>query len=553
MKKFLRIYWLESIILFFSFIIKITGINYGLPYSYHTEEYKIVNYALKFGTGDFNPRFFEYPSLYLYFIFFIYGIIFVIGKVLDFYKSVSDFALLYFRNPTIFYLSGRIISSIFGTLSVLILYFIVKKIYDRKTAIISMLLFSVVPSVVVSCKIVRIEMALIFTSLVFFWFLLKTFYDREDKDSNYYICAILVGIGTSLKYIPAIFLPLIFYVHFLKRKKLINKTTIICCLLFILSFILGTPYSVFDFRTFIQDIKGLSVSSYGRQISYIKNFFTVMSHYLYIGNEKTSLFPFLGLIGWGVFVIMLYEFIKFKQYVNFLLLYPILANAILVIRHYFPGKGFLFVSFPYFIILTSYGLSKILERNKLFFVIIFMLSFMPSLVESIFYNIYYSQKDTRTLALEWIEKNIPPGEKILIDRYPNSPPLKMTKQQLEKLYKKAVELNHYKKEYFYWQLKAHPGEGYGYEVYEVYHPPHEIGTIKHQVEEAQKVREIIDVSYGIEYVKQLGIKYIILNSFSETEFTKKFYQEVKQKCLLFKKFKPKTELYPGPIIWIYRT
>ncbi len=59
---------------------------------------------------------------------------------------------------------------------------------------------------------------------------------------------------------------------------------------------------------------------------------------------------------------------------------------------------------------------EIINKTK-FAVYGFCFLMLVPLYESISIDISFCLKDTRTQALEWIEKNIPYGEKILIDRY----------------------------------------------------------------------------------------------------------------------------------------
>src|SRR5262249_49500802 len=61
------------VILALALIIRLVGIQFGLPYVYFTDEALLVNHAVAFGTGDLNPHFFGYPSLYMYVLFVIYG------------------------------------------------------------------------------------------------------------------------------------------------------------------------------------------------------------------------------------------------------------------------------------------------------------------------------------------------------------------------------------------------------------------------------------------------------------------------------------------------
>ncbi|MCS7232111.1 MAG: glycosyltransferase family 39 protein [Elusimicrobiota bacterium] len=536
-------YWLLLGIIILSFVLRIVAINWQLPCLYQTEEYKTVNYALRMAAKkNLNPEFFEYPSLYLYFMLFIYGGLFIVGKILGFYSSAENFAVKFFQNPTMVYVIGRVFSTLFGTLVVLLTYILGKYWYNKRVGIIASLLLGILPIWVVYSHYIKPEMfsnlLIVLSSLI-----LYRYYLTKNRTLFYTSCAIL-GLAVSSKYLslPAgIIIPIIYFSLPDNRKKI--NTFLIGLAIIIIFFIIGTPYAILDYKTFLTEIKGIVLGpQQGLKRNIIYGLQKTFLDWVFMGNTL-PLIGGVGLLG------IAYCMIK-RKLEDILLVSIFCVYSLINITHYFPAWGFLFSAFPFYTIAAGRFVDEIIDKS-LFVKLVFVLIIISSLIESIIVDIKFSLKDTRTLALEWIVKNIPYGEKILIDRYPNSPPLKMTKKQLEKLYKKAVELNHYKKEYFYWQLKAHPGENYGYEIYEVYHPPYEIGTVQHQVEEAQKVRELIDVSEGIEYIKKFGIKYIILNSWSKTETVEKFYDEVEKQCKLIQKFEPKTKLHPGPVIWIY--
>src|SRR5581483_1816315 len=100
--------WALAAILLLALGLRVWGAGWGLPYEYQTEEYKVIKYALRMGQNGLNPHFFEYPSLYLYFMLFAYGVYYMIGRVSGLFSSTLDFALLLVRNPTSFHLIGRI-------------------------------------------------------------------------------------------------------------------------------------------------------------------------------------------------------------------------------------------------------------------------------------------------------------------------------------------------------------------------------------------------------------------------------------------------------------
>ncbi len=541
MKKFLKEYFYLILIVLLGFFLRIYAINWQLPYLYQTEEYKTVNYVLKMAAQkSLNPKFFEYPSLYLYLMLLVFSMLFLFGKIFGFYTSAENFALKFFIDPTVVYVVGRTFSAIWGTFLIILTYVLGKLLYNKRVGIFSALIVSVLPIWVVYSHFIKPEM---FSNLLvcIYCVSLYKYYLTQNIKFFYISCGIL-GLATSCKYLSlpsGVLLPLVYFSG--NKKKFVNF--ILGLALIVLFFILGTPYSVLDYKTFFVEMKGIFLGPQeGLKRDIFYGVYKTFLDWIFMGNSTA----FVGIL---CFLGVVYCAIK-RKLQDLIVVCIFLIYSLVNITHYFPAWGFLFTAFPFYAIAGGQVADKFFDKSlitKIFFGLVIVIS----LIESIFVDIRFFLKDTRTVALEWIEKNIPQGEKVLIDRYPNSPPLKMTKQQIERLYKRAVELNHYKKEYFYWQLKAHPGENYGYEIYEVYHPPHEIGTIKHEVEEAQKVRELVDVSKGVKYIKQLGIKYIVLNSFSYTESTKNFYQEVAKTSKLVKEFLPKTKLHPGPTIRIY--
>ena len=51
--------------------IRLFGINHGLPYGYQIDEKFVINHAIGFGTGDFNPHAFHWPGPSLMYLIFL--------------------------------------------------------------------------------------------------------------------------------------------------------------------------------------------------------------------------------------------------------------------------------------------------------------------------------------------------------------------------------------------------------------------------------------------------------------------------------------------------
>src|SRR3989338_2619161 len=131
-------------ILALAFTLRIVAINFGLPHLYHADETIVVNHALAYGTGDFNPHFFKIPPLVSYLLFVAYGLYYGIGCVFGIFGGISDFQELIVNDPTSFYLLGRIVFGVFlGTLSLYVLYRLIKKFVTMEHALLSAFFFAV--------------------------------------------------------------------------------------------------------------------------------------------------------------------------------------------------------------------------------------------------------------------------------------------------------------------------------------------------------------------------------------------------------------------------
>ena len=64
-----RTYLILPLIIILGFASRIIGIDFGLPFLYHNDEPIVVNYALAYGRGDFNPHFFYVPPFLSYLLF----------------------------------------------------------------------------------------------------------------------------------------------------------------------------------------------------------------------------------------------------------------------------------------------------------------------------------------------------------------------------------------------------------------------------------------------------------------------------------------------------
>ena len=196
----MKIVFLIVIIIFLALLVRVIGIDYGLPFTYHDDEPIIVNYALSYGSFDLNPHTFRMSPLASYALFFIYGIFFIIGYLIRYFHNVSDFAYLYLSNATIFYLIARSIFGVAcGTLSIFFIYKAAKKYFNERVALLSALFLGLNYLHVRDSHYVYFDIPLVLFMLIFFY-KAYSLLSQHAKRRDYIQLALIYGICCSIKY-----------------------------------------------------------------------------------------------------------------------------------------------------------------------------------------------------------------------------------------------------------------------------------------------------------------------------------------------------------------
>jgi Dolichyl-phosphate-mannose-protein mannosyltransferase len=218
--------WVLPAILLIGVIVRVWGINFGLP---HTEcrpdETAIISRSLGFFSGDFNPHFFIYPTLYMYALFGVYGMYYFMGKMFGIYSSTDDLIQEFIYNPSQLYLINRYVSASFGVLTIVVVYLIVQKLFNRQAAAIASLFLSLAYLHVRNSHFGVTDIAQTFLIVTAVLFILRSSEtDQSIKASfqNYLYAGVFSGLAFSAKYTS---LPLIGTLLIAHSLKVIQERT----------------------------------------------------------------------------------------------------------------------------------------------------------------------------------------------------------------------------------------------------------------------------------------------------------------------------------------
>lgn len=420
------------LIILVAFLVRGIGLNFGLPFIYHDDEPIIVNYALAYGTGDFNPHVFMVSPFLSYLLFFIYGLFFIIGYIFKAFAGIKDFAYLYLNNPTIFYIIGRAIYGLLcGTASILLLYLLGKRYFNQTTAVLASLFFSLNYLHVRDSHYIYFDVPLVFFMLVFF---IKTadFFKTPVRRSSYIWLGVLLGAVSSVKYAGALlalpFLMVIIYSSYLsKDKKLSVKLADIffsgaacAAVLFILN-----PFSFINFNQFIRSISRMP-------------FVQVSPHF----HLKVSLFNGCGaaLVILGILGVFYSIFIRRNRHLvlacyMFFYYWSISRASQEAERLVMPLVPLILLFAAAMIVdLKSLIRGKALSNGVAFIAVLALL--YPSLIRIYYSDMLFLKEDTRTTAYHWIKNNIPKDSRIALDATSSwFPKLKKSKEQIREAFK----------------------------------------------------------------------------------------------------------------------
>jgi len=228
-------------------------------YIYHPDEHALVERAAAIlRTGDYNPHWFNYPSLYIYLQAFGYIPYFLISAARGFGNTIPDPA------PYGFYFTGRLITGFLGALTVLAVYGLGARMYERKIGLISSALLTFSLLHVVHSHYATTDLPMAFAVVLSLLFCQLTV---EKQELRYTMLAgLFAGLSASIKYPGAVAIVPVLVAQLLISRQhtwvAVGQRLGLGVGAFLAGFLLGTPYALLELNTFLSSLASV-VGHYG--------------------------------------------------------------------------------------------------------------------------------------------------------------------------------------------------------------------------------------------------------------------------------------------------
>ena len=234
----------------FALLVRALGLTWGLPnenrwYSYHPDEStrQIVGAVFSVLGGDFNPHFFNYPSLSVYATWLIYQFLAGFGLLTDAVAPQYPWPLV--RDII---LAGRIFSVLTGALTAPLVWLIARRLGMGRWAILAGILAALAPGHVQHSHFATVDVPATFFVV---WCLFLTLRAQNPKQLCW--AALVAGLAAGTKYNAGLVIlaPILaFWLRFEKPRAIGLSAAISIALG---GFLLSTPYALLAPREFWGD------------------------------------------------------------------------------------------------------------------------------------------------------------------------------------------------------------------------------------------------------------------------------------------------------------
>lgn len=405
------------------FALRAWAIRWGLPYADHPDEPALLNITLKmFKSGDLNPHWFLYPSLYFYLLLAVVTAHVRWGTATGLYSDFNAMLIttdVYTTIPEVF-VWGRMLTIVLGSFTILAAYCVGQRVGGRAIGLLAALFLAIVPFHVQHSQVITTDVASGFWVLLAFGGALAIV--RDGRWRSYMAAGLLAGLAGSTKYNAAMIVLPIAVAHALHwRGALLRHAPrlALAALAAIGGFALGTPYAVLApqewFRDLLNQLTHYGAGAHGDY----RERWPIAGYGDWLWNDGLrptfSIAALLGLVRlwrkqrpvallWLSFALP-YLLVHLMQETHFMRnLVPLIVLSALPV-----AAGALWI--------IEWAQRTLPRLAPLALPIVLLLMFVPPAAASLEWSRYKARTDSKVLADQWV-RQLPRGQRIAVELNP---------------------------------------------------------------------------------------------------------------------------------------
>ena len=488
-------------------VLRSVGLSYGLPAVYNPDEVAIMSRALSFAKGTLNPHNFLYPTFYFYVLFAWVGAYLAVLLVTGRIGSMAAARDLYFTDPSGIYLAGRALSAVSGAVTVLALHAFARRVTDGRAAAAAAVFLAVAPLHVRDSHYVKHDVfatllvVLALTAIVRVW---PGPAAGRGSRRDALVAGAACGVAFSTHYY-CIFLALPLSWAVIQAWRPFGLAAVARHLAFAalasaITFFALSPFIAVEPLTAWRDITANREIVVDRAVA-AGPFAPAVRYLALLWNDAVSRpIVALAIVGAG------WMLVKDWRRAVLLLAFPVSFFAF--ITNTFPASRYLNPVLPFVVLFAGVALTALATRLRaqawMYWTAVLVFAAGPA-VTSVRTDLFFRQTDTRTLAEQFIEQEIPPGSTVLVQPY--SVPLTPSRESLVEALTRNVGSAEAASTKFQLQLGLDPYPSPAYRL--IY-----LGRGGLDADKLYVDPTALSGAGGIERLRQLGIAFVILKRYN---------------------------------------
>jgi hypothetical protein len=503
-----RVAWILAGIVMLAAVLRGVGIGYGLPSVYNPDEVAILNRALAFSSGDLNPHNFVYPTLYFYVLFAWEGLWFLVGHVAGVYASLAAFERSFFVDPTFIYLAGRVLTVVCGVLTVVAVYRLGARLFDRVTGLGAALILAVAPLAVRDAHYIKhdvpVTLLIVLTHVVLAGLVRDP---SRDRPRGWMLAGAIAGLAMSVHYyaivlvVPMVVAALLAPVTGGSRTTAVVRRVVPAGLACAAAVVLTSPFLFLDLGRALQDV----TSNHDIVMGRVTTWFGAAPFYLgWLARDATGVVVFVLAIA-GVAVAAAVDGRRALLAVTF----PV--AFLFFVANTFPASRYLNAVVPFVALFAARTMAQFAAARpatRLVAGVVLALATVPAGLTSLHIDRFFRQTDTRTLALRWIERDVPSGTSVLVQPY--SVPLRPSRAALVEALTTNLGSPERASVKFRRELALDP---YPQPAYRTIY----LGTGGLDVDKIYVDPAAFDARNGLEPLRRLGVTYVVMKRYNDDD------------------------------------
>lgn len=125
------------VVLLVALALRAWNAGWGLPFTYHPDEHQYVDSAVAMLGGNLDPVRFTNPTLLKYAYALLFAAVAATGRALGQWPSLAAFQDAFAADPTSTYAMARLVTALFGTLTVALVYRLGRRVHSRHAGLVA--------------------------------------------------------------------------------------------------------------------------------------------------------------------------------------------------------------------------------------------------------------------------------------------------------------------------------------------------------------------------------------------------------------------------------